>query len=91
MKPIHGRGDSLQDNAAFNTAKVSSVPRGTESGNSVASLRVGRSSCLQPMFKLLLLLLLLVSACVVIHGFGMVLGLCWLRRIRPALVHHFGM
>jgi hypothetical protein len=46
---------------------------------------------MQPMIMLLLLLFLLVSACVVIHGLGMALGLRWIRRIRPALDQHFGM
>lgn len=35
------------------------------------------------MFKLLLILLLLVSACVAIHGIGMILGLRWLGRYWP--------
>jgi hypothetical protein len=35
------------------------------------------------MFKLLLILLLLVSACVAIHGIGMILGLRWLGRFWP--------
>ena len=43
------------------------------------------------MFKLFLLLFVLVSACVVIHGFGMALGLRWIRRIRPRLDQHFGL
>lgn len=42
-----------------------------------------------PMIKLLLLLFLLVSACVAIHGFGMILGLHWLRRTWPRHGHHF--
>ncbi len=35
------------------------------------------------MLKLLLILFLLVSACVAIHGFGMILGLRWLGRFWP--------
>lgn len=35
------------------------------------------------MVKLLLLLFALVTACVAIHGFGMILGIGWLRRHRP--------
>lgn len=35
------------------------------------------------MFKHLLLLFLLVSACVTIHGMGMILGLRWLTRAWP--------
>ena len=42
------------------------------------------------MLNLLLILFVLVSVCVVIHGFGMALGLRWIRRIRPALDQHFG-
>lgn len=41
------------------------------------------------MIKLLLLLFSLVSACVVIHGAGMIAGLRWLARMRPAHHHHF--
>ncbi len=43
------------------------------------------------MIKLLLLLLFLVSACVVIHGFGMVLGLRWLSHTRARHGHHFSL
>ena len=44
------------------------------------------------MFKLLLLLFVLVSACVAIHGLGMILGLRWLGRTRPAHhQHHFSL
>jgi hypothetical protein len=43
------------------------------------------------MFKLLLLLLVLVSACVVIHGLGMVLGLRWLSHTRARHGHHFSL
>ncbi|MCF7731580.1 MAG: potassium channel family protein [Akkermansiaceae bacterium] len=39
------------------------------------------------MFKLLLILLSLVSVCVVIHGLGTVIGLRWLGRIVPAERH----
>jgi hypothetical protein len=35
------------------------------------------------MFKLLLILFLLVSACVAIHGIGMILGIRWLGRSWP--------
>lgn len=35
------------------------------------------------MFKQLLVLFLLVSACVAIHGGGMILGLRWLGRFWP--------
>lgn len=41
------------------------------------------------MIKLLLLLFLLVSACVAIHGFGMIIGLRWLGRTWPRHGHHF--
>lgn len=40
------------------------------------------------MFKLLLLLLVLVSACVAIHGLGMMVGLRWLHLNRPDHGHH---
>lgn len=40
------------------------------------------------MLKLLLLLFVLVSLCVAIHGLGMILGLRWLRRSRPDVHHH---
>lgn len=43
------------------------------------------------MFKLLLLLFILVSACVAIHGAGMVFGLRWLGRSEPRHGHHFSM
>lgn len=42
------------------------------------------------MLKLLLLLFVLVSACVAIHGMGMILGLRWIARTRPAH-HHFSL
>jgi hypothetical protein len=41
------------------------------------------------MIKLLLLLFVLVSACVLIHGLGMILGLRWLERTWPRHGHHF--
>jgi voltage-gated potassium channel len=41
------------------------------------------------MIKLLLLLFVLVSACVAIHGAGMVFGLRWLTRIWSRQGHHF--
>lgn len=41
------------------------------------------------MFKLLLLLFILVSACVAIHGAGLVFGLRWLGGIKPRHGHHF--
>jgi hypothetical protein len=44
-----------------------------------------------PMFKLLLLLFILVSACVAIHGVGLVFGLRWLGGIKPRHGHHFSM
>lgn len=40
------------------------------------------------MFKILLLLFVLVSICVGIHGMGMILGLRWLGRTRPDAHHH---
>ena len=43
------------------------------------------------MLKLMLLLFFLVSVCVVIHGFGMVLGLRWLSHTRARHGHHFGL
>jgi hypothetical protein len=43
------------------------------------------------MLKLLLLLFVLVSACVVIHGLGMILGLRWLGRAWPRHGHHFSL
>jgi hypothetical protein len=41
------------------------------------------------MLKLLLLLFLLISACVAIHGVGMILGLRWLGHTSPRHQHHF--
>lgn len=41
------------------------------------------------MLKLLLILFLLVSACVAIHGTGMILGIRWLGRSWPRLDSHF--
>lgn len=43
------------------------------------------------MVKLLLILFVLVSACVAIHGLGMILGLRWISRTRPAHHHHFSL
>jgi hypothetical protein len=43
------------------------------------------------MIKPLLLLFSLASACVVIHGAGMIAGLRWLVRTRPAHHHHFSL
>jgi hypothetical protein len=43
------------------------------------------------MLKALLLLFLLVSTCVAIHGLGMVFGLRWVRQIRPADNQHFSL
>jgi hypothetical protein len=43
------------------------------------------------MIKLLLLLFVLVSACVAIHGLGMVIGLRLLKGTRPRHGHHFGL
>jgi hypothetical protein len=43
------------------------------------------------MIKLLLLLFLLVSICVAIHGLGMVVGLRWLGHKVPAHRHHFSL
>ena len=43
------------------------------------------------MLALLLLLFLLVSACVGIHGFGMIVGLRWLGRTSPRHGHHFSL
>lgn len=40
------------------------------------------------MLKLLLLLFVLVSICVAIHGLGMILGLRWLGKTRPNVHHH---
>jgi hypothetical protein len=34
------------------------------------------------MIKILLLLFVLISACVVIHGIGMILGLRWINHTR---------
>jgi len=43
------------------------------------------------MLKHLLVLFLLVSACVTIHGLGMVLGLRWLARVWPGKEHSFSL
>jgi len=43
------------------------------------------------MLKSLLLLFLLVSTCVTIHGLGMVLGLRWLSHAWPRHQHHFSL
>jgi hypothetical protein len=43
------------------------------------------------MLKLLLMLFLLVSTCVTIHGLGMLLGLRWLSRAWPQREHHFSL
>ena len=43
------------------------------------------------MFKLLLLLFVLVSTCVAIHGAGMILGLRWLCGTSPQHHHHFSL
>lgn len=43
------------------------------------------------MFKLLLLLFVLVSVCVAVHGLGMILGLHWLGRTAPHHRHHFSL
>jgi voltage-gated potassium channel len=43
------------------------------------------------MLKHLLVLFLLVSGCVTIHGVGMVLGLRWLTRAWPRKEHHFSL
>lgn len=44
------------------------------------------------MLKLLLLLFVLITLCVGIHGLGMILGLRWLRLARPdGHRHHFTM
>ncbi len=43
------------------------------------------------MVKHLLLLFLLVSACVTIHGLGMMLGLRWLTRAWPSKEHSFSL
>lgn len=40
------------------------------------------------MLKLLLLLFVLITLCVGIHGLGMILGLRWLRLVRPDAHHH---
>ncbi len=40
------------------------------------------------MLKLLLLLFVLITLCVGIHGLGMILGLRWLRRAGPGSRHH---
>lgn len=41
------------------------------------------------MLKFLLVLFLLVTVCVAIHGVGMVLGLRWVNRTWPRHRHHF--
>lgn len=41
------------------------------------------------MIKILSLLLVLVSACVAIHGLGMMIGLRWMRHTWPRHGHHF--
>jgi hypothetical protein len=43
------------------------------------------------MLKLLLMLFLLVSICVTIHGLGMLLGLRWLSRAWPQREHSFSL
>ena len=43
------------------------------------------------MLKLLLILFLLVSACVTIHGLGMIVGLRWLTRTWPRSEHTFSL
>ena len=43
------------------------------------------------MPKLFLILFLLVSACVTIHGMGMMLGLRWLSHAWPRHEHHFSL
>lgn len=43
------------------------------------------------MIKLFLILFLLVSACVTIHGMGMILGFRWLTRAWPKREHHFSL
>jgi hypothetical protein len=43
------------------------------------------------MLKNLLILFLLVSACVTIHGLGMMLGLRWLTGAWPRKEHDFGL
>lgn len=43
------------------------------------------------MLKLLLLLFFLISACVAIHGVGMILGLRWLGNTSPRQRHHFSL
>ncbi len=42
-------------------------------------------------FKLLLLLFFLISACVAIHGVGMIVGLRWIGRTSPHHRHHFSL
>lgn len=44
---------------------------------------------LDPMFSLLFILLLLVSACVAIHGLGMILGFHWLVSSWPRRLSDF--
>jgi hypothetical protein len=41
------------------------------------------------MIKLLLIAFALISACVAIHGAGMILGLRWIRLTAPKHGHHF--
>ena len=43
------------------------------------------------MFRQFLILFLLVSACVTIHGVGMMLGLRWLTHAWPQSEHHFSL
>lgn len=43
------------------------------------------------MLKMLLILFLLVSICVLIHGFGMIVGLRWLGHTRLPHGHHFSL
>ena len=43
------------------------------------------------MLKLLLLLFILVSACVTVHGLGMIFGLRWLIHTTPKHGHHFSL
>jgi hypothetical protein len=43
------------------------------------------------MLKLLLLLFILVTACVVIHGLGMIIGLRWLSHTRARHGRHFSL
>lgn len=43
------------------------------------------------MLNLLLLLFVLVSICVTIHGLGMILGLRWIGHTSPRHGHHFSL